>query len=455
MQCYKFNALLLEVGWLSPAYVGVDHNGLVQYLSNLQPTEFNNIENVSGYALPGFQNAHSHAFQYAMAGKAERNPDVVNDDFWSWRETMYRFALSMNPDQLESIATMVYAEMLRKGYTQVAEFHYLHHDKNGSPYNNLAEIGERLIQAAKRSGIKITLIPIFYQQSNFGKPPLPQQRRFICQSVDDYFHLLDDTSQAITCQGYGTLGFGVHSMRAVDHNDLITTYQQGPSEIAFHIHVAEQKKEVEDCVAYLGTRPMEWLLKNLPVDNRFNLVHCTHLNNDEILGLASARANVVLCPGTEGNLGDGIFNLKTFAAHQGRFCIGTDSQINLNFMEDLRWLDYAQRLTTHKRNTFADSAANLFRSAITNGFHANGSADSEFFRVGQAFDAVVYDAESPLIVQADLESLLATILYTSDASEIFGTIVNGAWVIKNGRHRNHEKILSDFVTAMKSLSRTS
>jgi formimidoylglutamate deiminase len=452
MHWYKFKALLLETGWLSPAYVCVDHTGIIRYLSNLKPVDSNNIESFSGYALPGFQNAHSHAFQYAMAGKAERNPNVANDDFWSWRETMYRFALSMDPDQLENIATMLYAEMLRKGYTQVAEFHYMHHNKDGTPYNNLAETGDRLIQAAKKSGIKITLIPVFYQRSNFGKAALPQQSRFISRSIDDYFQLLDDSAHAIKSQDYGRLGFGVHSLRAVDDVDIIKTYEQGPSGIPFHLHVAEQKKEVEDCVDYLKMRPSEWLLKNLPVDKRFNLIHCTHLNADETLGLAAAGANVVLCPATEGNLGDGIFSLTTFTRHNGRFCVGTDSQINLNLMEDLRWLDYAQRFTTHKRNTFADNAHVLFRNAMLNGYSANGSTTSQFFTIGESFDAVIYDAECPLIAQADLETLLETILYTSDSSEILGTIVNGVWLVRKGRHQNHEQILSAFVKTMKSLS---
>ena len=454
MRYFKFTALLQQKNWVSPAFVGVDNNGIIQYLSDKEPLENSSIEKVSGYALPGFQNAHSHAFQYAMAGKVEKNPSTNVDDFWSWRESMYRYALSVDPDQLEAIATMLYAEMLSKGYTQVAEFHYLHHDRNGAPFNNLAEMGTRLIAAAKIAGIRITLVPVFYQKSNFGKDPLPQQRRFICQNIDDYFQLLDDSSHAVIAQGYGQLGFGVHSLRAVDHVDIIQTYNQGPIGIPFHIHVAEQKKEVQDCIEFLKIRPVEWMLDNLPVNNRFNLVHCTHLTNNEISKLASSGGNVVLCPGTEGNLGDGIFRLADFVNNNGNFCIGTDSQISLNLMEDLRWLDYAQRLTTHKRNTMPDGGRMLFHHAIINGRGANGIFTSEFFEIGQPFDAVIYNGESPLLGQSELDNLLSTILYTCDSSQIYGTIVNGEWIVK-GRHRDQEQILLKFLTTMQSLSRVS
>jgi formimidoylglutamate deiminase len=262
--------------------------------------------------------------------------------------------------------------------------------------------------------------------------------------------LLDDSAHAIVNQQYGKLGFGVHSLRAVAPTNIIETYSQGPSDIPFHLHVAEQKKEVDDCVSFLKSRPVDWMLRNLPVDSRFNLVHCTHLTAKEVSDLASSGANVVLCPGTEGNLGDGIFKLTDFIKHDGRFCIGTDSQISLNMMEDLRWLDYTQRLTTHKRNTFNEGAHPLFLQAISNGRRANGIFDSDFFAVGQPLDAVVYDVKSPLVGQAPLDNLLATILYTADSSQIFGTIVNGNWIVK-GMHKDYEQILTKFLSVMKSL----
>ena len=230
LKYFQFKSLLQKSAWLSPAYVGVDGNGAIQYLSNEPPQQPTAIEFVNGFALPGFQNAHSHAFQYAMAGLAENHTSGIDDDFWTWREEMYKCALSVDPDQAEAIAAMLYAEMVRHGYTHVAEFHYLHHDKNGKPYNNLAEMGERMVAAAQTAGIKITLVPVFYQKGGFGQDPQVRQKRFISKTVDDYFHLLDDSATVVANEPHAQLGFSVHSLRAVALEDIITVYNQGPEE---------------------------------------------------------------------------------------------------------------------------------------------------------------------------------------------------------------------------------
>jgi formimidoylglutamate deiminase len=444
-----FKGLLLERGWLMPAYVGVDQNGNVQYLADEPPTAPATLEHVNGYALPGFQNTHSHAFQFAMAGMAERHKPGTHDDFWSWREAMYRCALSLDPAQMEHVASMLYAEMLKNGYTHVAEFHYLHHDKNGKHYSNLAEMGERLVSAAARAGIRITLVPVFYQQGGFGKDPQPQQRRFISKTVDDYFHLLDDSAHAIQHYDKANLGFSVHSLRAVKPDDVIATYQQGPKEIPFHLHAGEQLKEVDDCLAYLKQRPLEWLLNNLPVDSRFNIVHCTHMNDDEVERLAKSEAHAVLCPGTEGNLGDGIFRLTDYAKHGGSWSIGTDSHISLNPIEDLRWLDYGQRLTTHNRNTFDDGATVLVRKTFHAGKSAMGLSAANYFEKGKPLDAIVYDARTPLLMQATRDHLLSAILYTTSVNATLGTLVSGRWVVKNYYHFREGEILRDFESTWK------
>jgi formimidoylglutamate deiminase len=451
MKYFQFKGLLQSDGWLSPAYVGVDRDGAIQYLSDQAPTEPLSIESIQGYALPGFQNAHSHAFQYAMAGLAEKHAENTDDDFWSWREAMYNCALSMDPDQMQAVAAMAYSEMVRKGYTHVAEFHYLHHDKNGKPYANLAEMAERLVGAAKEAGIKITLIPIFYQKGGFGKSPQEKQRRFISKTIDDYFHLLDDTSNAILNQSHARLGLGVHSLRAVEPETIIRTFEEGPKNIPFHLHAAEQLKEVEDCIQYLKARPVEWLLKNLPLDERFHLVHCTHMNDNEVTSLAKSNANAVLCPGTEGNLGDGIFRLTEFKASGGKFSIGTDSHINLNLLEDLRWLDYAQRLTTHNRNTFSDGAKALFTTTLLSGRKAMGSNQQNFFAIGSSLDAVVYDAKSPLLSRENTDHKLSTIVYTSDSGDVLGTLVDGRWIVSHGKHVHGEDIQKSFKTAISEI----
>lgn len=451
MKYFQFKGLLQSNGWLSPAYVGVDDKGVIQYLSDKAPGEPLSIESVQGYALPGFQNAHSHAFQYAMAGLAEKHAENSDDDFWSWREAMYNCALSMNPDQMQAVAAMAYAEMVRKGYTHVAEFHYLHHDKNGKPYANLAEMGERIIAAAKDAGIKVTLVPIFYQKGGFGKSPQEKQRRFISKGIDEYFHLLDDTSNAVVKNSHAHLGFGVHSLRAVEPDTIIETFNQGPKNIPFHLHAAEQLKEIEDSVQYLKARPIEWLLSKLPLNERFHIVHCTHMNDAEVVGLAKSRANAVLCPGTEGNLGDGIFRLTEFKNAGGQFSIGTDSHISLNPLEDLRWLDYAQRMTTHKRNTYSDGAKALVNTTLHSGRMAMGNIQSEYFSIGSALDAVIYDAKSPLLSSENISHKLSAIVYTSDTSDVLGTLVDGRWVVHGGKHIHGDDLRKPFKSTINSI----
>jgi formimidoylglutamate deiminase len=308
-----------------------------------------------------------------------------------------------------------------------------------------------LIHAAAETGIRITLIPVFYQKGGFGKDPQSRQRRFISKTTEDYFRLLEASKTSVTEYERANLGFSVHSLRAVDANDIIATFQQGPKNIPFHLHAAEQLKEIEDCLAYLKQRPVEWVLNNLPADDRFHLVHCTHMNYDEVTRLAKSGAYAVLCPGTEGNLGDGIFRLTDFAAEQGSWSIGTDSHISLNPLEDLRWLDYAQRFTTHKRNTFDNGAARLVNMTWRAGRRAMGFSDTEFFTPGSDLDAVIFDASAPLFTQRDTTHLLPAILYTADSSDIYGTMVGGKWVVKEQRHAQQRSIRTKFVSAIRSI----
>lgn len=449
---YHFESALLATGWITPAYVGVDDHGNIQSISTEPPQESIILEHVNGIALPGFQNCHSHAFQYAMAGMAETHAPGTSDDFWSWREAMYQCALSLDADQIQIVATALYIEMLKKGYTAVAEFHYLHHDKNGTPFSNRAEICVSLIAAAAVAGIRITLIPVYYQKGGFGKDAQPRQRRFIFKSTEDYFRLLEDALSVVNTITTAQLGFGVHSLRAVDANDVIQIYEAGPKNLPFHLHAAEQLKEVEDAVEYLKARPIEWLLDHLPVDSGFNLVHCTHMNEEEILRLAKSGANAVLCPGTEGNLGDGIFRLSEYDKSGGQWCIGTDSHISLNPLEDLRWLDYGQRLQTHKRNTFDDGGFTMIKKPFLYGNSAMGNKRNDFFEINKPLDAVVYDCNARLISELSASYSLSRILYTSDSSCILGTLVNGKWIIKNGFHHEEERISGMFKQTLRSIT---
>lgn len=455
MKVYKFKALLQEEGWLENACVSVSDGGIIKKIS---AEKHEQAELVNGFAIPGFQNAHSHAFQYAMAGIAERHEDhEASDDFWTWREAMYQLALTMDPEDIEAVATMLYAEMVRHGYTHVAEFHYLHHDKSGKPYANLAEHGERLIAAAKTSGIKITLVPMFYQKGGFGMNPQDRQRRFISPTIDDYFKLLEASRKAAAAYEGASIGFGIHSLRAVQPTDVATTINFGPQNLPFHIHIAEQLKEIEDAIIYLKKRPVQWLLDNTEVSDRFHLVHATHLTSEEVEGIARASAHVVLCPSTEGNLGDGIFPLKEFQRNGGRWSIGTDSHIGLNPLEELRILDYGQRLTSHKRNTFiaegyADSGAYGYQQALWSGRKAMGNQETAYFKEGQPFDAVVYNADVPLLSCCSRENRLSTIIYSADASMTMGTMINGKWHVRDNQHIEKAAITNNFVRCIKKLN---
>jgi formimidoylglutamate deiminase len=452
LKYFQFKALLQKDKWMHPAYVGIDQKGVIKYLSATAPSDIRQIEMVEGYAIPGFQNAHSHAFQYAMAGLAEKHAPCTTDDFWTWREAMYECALSVNPDDAEAIAAMLYAEMLRHGYTHVAEFHYLHHDKDGRPYKNLVEMGERMIAAAETAGIKITLIPVFYQKGGFGKDPQERQRRFISKTLDDYLLLLNETVKLVSHYDHASLGYSVHSLRAVNPRDIINAFEQAPGNIPFHIHVAEQLKEVEDCLSVLKKRPAEWLLENLPVSSRFNLVHATHLNSWELKRIATSGATVVLCPSTEGNLGDGFFNMKDYVSSGGKWCIGTDSHIGLNPLEEFRMIDYRQRLLTNTRNPFSnDAGVYMIDAALENGRNAMGRGAENYFSLGNSFDAVVFDANTPLLSTVSLQNVLSAIVYAADAASPLGTIVNGEWVVKSS-HRKSDEIRAAFKSVLNRLS---
>jgi formimidoylglutamate deiminase len=329
-----------------------------------------------GTLAPGMANLHSHAFQRAMAGLAEaRGPG--EDSFWSWRETMYRFALTMSPDDVEAVAAQLYCEMLEQGFTRVGEFHYLHHAPDGSQYANLAEMGERIAAAAGASGIGLTLLPVFYAHSGFGgAAPQDGQRRFV-NDVERYGRLLEASRAVVKPLEYAVVGVAPHSLRAVTPQELpqiLALGEGGP----VHIHIAEQVLEVEDCIAANNARPVEWLLANAPVDGAWCLIHATHMSGAETLGLARSGAVAGLCPVTEANLGDGTFNAPQFIEAGGRFGVGSDSNVLVGLPDELRQLEYSQRLLHRLRNVLAAPGAstgrNLFERAARGGAHALGAS---------------------------------------------------------------------------------
>jgi len=429
MKSYKFDSLYTQNGWIDNAYITTRDNGQILEVTTSPPQSNNPIKSIDGWALPGFQNAHSHAFQYAMAGSTERIPKEANrDDFWSWRKTMYQVANNMTPDTLEKIATQLYSEMLRHGYSSVAEFHYLHHDHKGCPYDNRAEMGARLIQAAKTAGIAITIIPILYQQYDLENAASQQQQRFLSKTIDDYWRLYESTYKA--CQNYtrAQIGVGIHSIRSVPPSVIPQFCEAIGQNIPIHMHIAEQIQEVNQCIDKLGQPPVAWLLNNVALDRRFNLVHATHMTTDETEALAKTGANVILCPSTEGNLGDGFFPLIQYMAHGGSWAIGTDSHIGTSFLEELRWLDYVQRLQQQKRNTLClnkegNSGKIIFKHAHQGGTRAMGHVHLNFFEEGSYLDYTIIDKNHFLLSSATKEDRLSTLIYACDSSAILGTSI--------------------------------
>ncbi|WP_292274058.1 formimidoylglutamate deiminase, partial [Mesorhizobium sp.] len=328
--------------------------------------------------LPGMPNLHSHAFQRGMAGLAElRGPSA--DSFWSWREVMYRFALSMTPDQVEAVAAQLYVEMLEAGFSRVGEFHYLHHDRDGQPYANIAEMAERIAAAAADTGIGLTLLPVFYAHSAFGgAAPNEGQRRFI-NDVGRFERLLEKTREGVRSLEQAVVGVAPHSLRAATPDELNAVAAMAPNG-PIHIHVAEQVKEIEDCIAWSGKRPVELLLGHAEVDRRWCLIHATHMTEAETIAMAKSGAVAGLCPVTEANLGDGTFAAPSFIEHGGRFGIGSDSNVLIGLPDELRQLEYSQRLAHRARNVLARAGGStgraLFDAALDGGSIALGAGPS-------------------------------------------------------------------------------
>src|SRR5215475_8635373 len=343
-----FASALLPSGWRDDVQVIVTDGTITAVTAGAPPQSGDERHQL---AIPGLASLHSHAFQRGMAGLAEMRGDTA-DTFWTWRETMYRFALTMTPDDVESVATLLYAEMLERGFTRVGEFHYLHHDPGGAPYANPAEMAVRIVRAAETAGIGLTLLPSFYAHASFGgAAPHAGQRRFIA-SVDQFAELMAASRKALNRLRGANIGIAPHSLRAVTPDELtaiLPLAEGGP----VHIHAAEQTREVEDCVAWSGRRPVEWLLEHAPVDQRWWFIHATHMTGTETAALAASGAVAGRCPLTEASLGDGIFPAREFCDAGGRFGVGTDSNILVGVADELRQLEYAQRLKHRERNVLS------------------------------------------------------------------------------------------------------
>ena len=395
-------------------------------------------ERISGVTVPGLSNLHSHAFQRAMAGLTERRGAGGGgeaDSFWSWRETMYRFVERLSPDDVEAIAAFAYMEMLEAGFTAVAEFHYLHHQPDGRPYDNVAEMSERIVAAADTTGIGLTLLPVLYRQAGFGgRPPSEAHRRFVCDR-DAYARLMETRVPG------GTIGIAPHSLRAVTLDDLkwaADTWRDKPA----HIHVSEQTREVEDCLATHDTRPVDLLMDTVEVDERWCLVHATHADANELARMAKARSVVGLCPITEANLGDGLFDVPGFLAGDGRFGVGSDSNVRISAADELRTLEYGQRLARRQRNVLGEAARStgrrLYELSLAGGRQAVGQPVGSL-APGHRADLVVIEGQG-----FEGDAVLDHWLFAADSAAIKSVYCSGVPVVQNGRHKDRDQIAARY-----------
>ena len=450
---------LLPTGWARNVLIAWDGAGRIAQVTP-GATAPAGVPTAAGPVIPGMPNLHSHAFQRAFAGLTEYRGQA-EDSFWSWRNLMYRFAQRITPESLEAIATWLYIEMLEAGYTSVCEFHYVHHDTDGRPYADDATLSLALLRAARTAGIAITLLPVLYQTSGFGaKPPRADQARFI-RSTDNMLSLLERLAPAAQAQG-AVLGLAPHSLRAVPPDSLAAAVQgltalnpQAP----IHIHIAEQTQEVDDCIAWSGQRPVQWLLNHAPVDERWCLVHATHMTPDEYAGAARTGAVAGICPTTEANLGDGIFDMPLWLQHGGRWGVGSDSHACVNAAEELLMLEYGQRLSRRQRNVLASSsqpevATAMTLQAVQGGAQASGrwgAGAAAGIAVGQSADWVVLDAQHVALRGLPAPAMLSAHVFASHRTSAIDSVwVGGASRVAQGRHALHDPAASAFAAARAS-----
>ncbi|MBV8926123.1 MAG: formimidoylglutamate deiminase [Bradyrhizobium sp.] len=444
-----FKQALLPGGWSREVRLSIADGRIAAVDSGVAASD---ADERHAIGVPGLPNLHSHGFQRGMAGLTEIR-GMSSDSFWTWRELMYRFVTRMTPEDIEAITAQAYVEMLEAGFTRVGEFHYVHHDRSGAPYEDIAELAGRIAAAAHASGIGLTLLPVFYAHAGFGgRAPDEGQRRFI-NTVDRFGLLLEASRRAVAgCKG-AKVGVAPHSLRAITPDQLaaiLPMVADGP----IHIHVAEQMKEVDDCLAWSGSRPVQWLIDHAPVDRRWCLVHATHMTNEEARAMAATGAVAGLCPVTEANLGDGIFNAPAFFAAGGMYGLGTDSNVLIGAADELRQLEYSQRLKLRARNVMATSRTAstgraLFDGALAGGALALGVGCG--LAVGLAADIVSLDADSPALAARSGDAILDGWIFGSRRSPVDCVWTSGRKVVTNSRHYQAEPVEANFRRRLEGL----
>lgn len=449
----------LPQGWCESVLFELDEAGSLARVT--VGTLQGDAPRAKGPVLPGMPNLHSHAFQRAMAGLAEHaRPGANKDDsFWTWREVMYRFVGQLTPEQVEAIAAQLYVEMLKAGYTAVGEFHYLHHQPDGRPYDDVAEMSRRTIAAARATGLGITQLPVLYGYGGFGAQKAGEGQRRFLNDPSRLLYIVETLQKAHEDDPQVRVGIAPHSLRAVTPETLdeVTRGLTALDRTApIHIHIAEQVKEVDDCLAWCGKRPVEQLYATAEPDPRWCLVHATHMTAQETATLAASGAVAGLCPTTEANLGDGLFPAEAFLAAAGRWGIGSDSHISVSPVEELRLFEYGQRLATRRRNVLAgeDEDASvgqrLFRQALQGGAQALGRPIGSL-EAGNRADLLVLDPDHPAVATLPPERLLDAVVFAGNRNPVRDVMVGGAWVVQDGRHKDEERLQAAYTKAVKVL----
>lgn len=439
MPAYLADLALLPSGWSRNVRIEVDASGTIAGVE--ADSNGDGASRLAGAVVPGMPNVHSHAFQRALAGRLERATSG-RDNFWTWREGMYDLATRADPDDVESIAEYLYVQMLEAGYTSVGEFHYLHNDTSGAPYATRTEMSDRIVSAAEGAGIDLTLLLVLYRHADFGdEAVLPSQRRFVT-SVEDLVAML----QALRSRT--RVGVAPHSLRAVTQHELrellaaIAPYENTP----VHIHIAEQRREVEDCVRRYGSNPIAWLLANAPVNRAWTLVHATHLEPHDTRALAESEAVVGLCPTTEANLGDGIFPAEAFMRAGGRIAIGSDSHVAVDPAEELRLLEYGQRLARQSRSLLDQ----LYPRAARGGAQSLG-IEAGTLESGKRADLVTLDLENVAFAGCAPDMLLDAWLFGGGRDLVKDVVVGGAHLVRDGRHVRSDETRARYTKTMRRL----
>ncbi len=448
-----FDAAYLQGKWVNRVLLTIDADGRITSIESDSAAE--DADKQSGYAVPGMPNVHSHAFQRAMAGFGEI-AGPAQDSFWSWRKVMYNFLSEISPEDLQAIADQLYMEMLKAGFTSVGEFHYLHHQADGQAFNDRIEMSRRLAASAEKTGIHLTLLPVLYCYSGFGsKKPTEGQRRFI-QTADEFLQMISDLKSADFGSAEVNIGMAPHSLRATNKKQLWSLSEVLTPDMPMHIHIAEQLQEVDDCLAWSGKRPVEWLMDHADVDRRWCLIHATHVTKHEVKSIAKSGASVGLCPITEANLGDGIFPIQSYMKAGGEWGIGTDSNVRISLAEECRILEYGQRLKHLKRTLIAERGASngkqLFDRSLTGGARALKPLEKTGLIEGAFANFVVLDKDHASLAGREMSSVFDSWVFSSSNDLVKSVFVKGRQVVAEGRHLHEEEITSNFKNVMKRLS---